>query len=226
MAMKTRGFVCDQVTLTTFIDMYSKNGNLNMAEETFEELKVLGQPLDKRSYGSMIMAYIRAGVPERGENLLREMDSQEIYAGSEVYKALLRVYSMSGNVEGAQRVFDAIQLAGITPDAKLCGLLINAYAVSGQSQKARTAFENMRRAGLEPNDKCVALVLCAYEKEDKLQTALEFLTELEREGIMVGKEASETLVGWFRKLGVVEEVGLVLREFANLKGSYSNVHAS
>ena len=72
------------------IDMYSKAGNLNQAEETFEELKLLGHTLDKRAYGSMIMAYIRAGMPDKGEVLLREMDAQGIYAGSEVYKALLR----------------------------------------------------------------------------------------------------------------------------------------
>ncbi|KAL5574674.1 hypothetical protein UlMin_016373 [Ulmus minor] len=48
------GFVYDQVILTKFVHIYSKAGNLKMAEETFEELKLLGQPLDKRSYGSMI----------------------------------------------------------------------------------------------------------------------------------------------------------------------------
>ncbi|KAK9910727.1 hypothetical protein M0R45_034677 [Rubus argutus] len=212
--MKSRGFICDQVTLTAMIDMYSKAGRLKLAEDTFEEIKLLGQQLDKRSYGSMIMAYIRAGMPDQGESLLLEMDAQEIYAGSEVYKALLRAYSMIGDTEGAQRVFNALQLAGISPDAKICGLLINAYGVSGQSHKARAAFENMRKAGLKPSDKCIALMLAAYEKENKLQMALKFLMGLEREGIMVGKEAAETLAGWFTKLGVVEEVDLVLREFA------------
>ncbi|KAF3437570.1 hypothetical protein FNV43_RR20326 [Rhamnella rubrinervis] len=215
LAMKSRGFIPDQVTLTALVHMYSKAGDLKLAEETFEELKLLGQPLDKRSYGSMIMAYIRAGMPIQGENLLREMDGQEIYAGTEVYKALLRSYSMTGDTEGAQRVFNAIQFAGIPPDEKMCALLINAYAVSGQSDNARIAFENMRRAGLEPNDKCISLMLFAYEKENKLQRALDFLMELERDGLMIGKEASETLAAWFRKLGVVKEVDLVLREHAH-----------
>ncbi|KAG7531238.1 Pentatricopeptide repeat [Arabidopsis suecica] len=163
----------------------------------------------------MIMAYIRAGVPEKGESLLREMDSQEICAGREVYKALLRDYSMGGDAEGAKRVFDAVQIAGITPDVKLCGLLINAYSVSGQSQNARLAFENMRKAGIKATDKCVALVLAAYEKEEKLNEALGFLVELEKDSIMLGKEASAVLAQWFKKLGVVEEVELLLREFSS-----------
>ncbi|XWS45948.1 hypothetical protein CRYUN_Cryun14cG0023100 [Craigia yunnanensis] len=220
--MKRRDFICDQVTLTTMVHMYSMAGNLKLAEENFEEIKLLGQQLDKRSYGSMIMAYIRAGMPEQGEVLLREMDSLEIYAGSEVYKALLRAYSMLGDTKGSQRVFDAIQLAGISPDARLCGLLINAYQVAGQSEKARIAFENMRRAGLEPSDKCVALVLAAYEKQNKLNKALDFLMALERDGIVVGKEASGILAQWFRKLGVIEQVELVLREFA-AKETYAEI---
>ncbi|XVE76986.1 hypothetical protein DITRI_Ditri13aG0025300 [Diplodiscus trichospermus] len=225
-AMKRRGFICDQVTLTTMVHMYSKAGNLRLAEETFEEIRLLGQQLDKRSYGSMIMAYIRAGIPERGEVLLREMDSLEIYAGSEVYKALLRAYSMLGDAKGAQRVFDAIQLAGITPDARLCGLLINAYQVAGQSEKAHIAFENMRKAGLEPSDKCVALVLAAYEKQNKINKALDFLMALERDGILVGKESSDILAQWFKKLGVVEQVELVLREFAAKETTYDKIPTS
>lgn len=212
--MKQRSFICDQVILTTMVHMYSKAGHLDRAEEYFEEIKLLGEPLDKRSYGSMIMAYIRAGMPEKGESFLEEMDAQEIYAGSEVYKALLRAYSGIGNAEGAERVFDAIQLAGIIPDDKMCGLLIYAYSMAGQSQKARIAFENMKKAGIEPTDKCISSVLVAYEKENMLNTALEFLIELESDGIMVKEETSRILAGWFRKLGVVEEVELVLRDFA------------
>ncbi|XP_057500169.1 pentatricopeptide repeat-containing protein At1g01970 [Actinidia eriantha] len=214
LTMNRRGFACDQVTLTALIHMYSKAGNLKLAEDTFEEMKLLGVALDKRSYGSMIMAYVRAGMLDQGENLLREMEVQEIYAGREVYKALLRAYSMIGDSEGAQRVFDAIQFAGIIPDVKLCGLLINAYVVAGHSHKACVAFENLRRVGFEPSDKCVALILAAYEKESKLNKALDFLIDLERDGIIVGKEASDVLVAWFRRLGVVEEVELVLKEYA------------
>ncbi|KAJ0245362.1 Pentatricopeptide repeat-containing protein [Hirschfeldia incana] len=214
-AMKNRGFLIDQVTLTAMVQSYSKAGYHRLAEDTFNDIKLLGEPLDYRSYGSMVMAYIRAGTPEKGEALLREMDSLDICAGREVYKALLRSYSMSGDSLGSKRVFDALQIAGITPDAKLCGLLINAYSVSGQSQNARLAFENMRKAGIKATDKCVALVLSAYEMEEKLNEALGFLVELEKDSIMVGKEASAVLARWFKKLGVVEEVELLLREFSS-----------
>ncbi|XP_043715381.1 pentatricopeptide repeat-containing protein At1g01970 [Telopea speciosissima] len=216
LAMKNRGLSCDQVTLTVLIHMYNKAGDLKQAEATFEEIKLLGVPVDKRAYGSMIMAYVRAGMTMQGENLLREMEVQEIYAGKEVFKALLRAYSMVGDTKGAQRVFDAIQLAGMTPDVKLCALLINAYVVAGQSDDARSVFENLRSAGLEPSDKCVALMLAAYAKENRLKKAMDLLIDLERDGVIIGKEASEILAGWFRRLGVVGEVEFVLRDYSKL----------
>ncbi|KAJ4954912.1 hypothetical protein NE237_011695 [Protea cynaroides] len=214
LAMKNRGFSCDQVTLTALIHMYSKAGDLKQAEATFEEIKLLGLPLDGRAYGSMIMAYVRAGVTMQGENLLREMEVQEIYAGKEVYKALLRAYSMVGDTEGAQRVFDAIQFAGMTPDVKLCALLMNAYVVAGQSDNARSVFENLKSAGLEPSDKCVALMLTAYAKENRLKKAMDLLIDLERDGVIIGKEASEILAGWFHRIGVVGDIEFVLREYS------------
>ncbi|KAI5647349.1 hypothetical protein M9H77_33354 [Catharanthus roseus] len=214
LAMKSKGFTCDQVTLTALVHMYSKAGDLNMAGNTFEDMKLLGVALDKRSYGSMIMAYIRAGMLDEGESLLKEMEAEDKYAGREVYKALLRAYSTNGDSKGAQRVFNAIQLAGIIPDAKICALLLNAYVVAGKNTEACIAFENLKRSGIEPNDKCVALVLSVYEKENKLNRALEFLMELERDGFLVGKESSEIMARWFRRLGVLEEVELVLRDYA------------
>lgn len=214
LAMKERGFWCDQVTLTALVHMYSKAGKFKMAESTFEEMKLLGVQLDRRSYGSMVMAYIRVGLLDQGESLLKEMESEDKYAGREVYKALLRGYSMNGDSKGAQRVFDAIQLAGILPDARFCALLINAYVVAGQTTEAFIAFKNLKRSGLEPNDKCVSLVLSVYEKENKLNKALEFLIELEKDGFVLGKESSEILARWFRKLGVLEDVELVLRDYS------------
>ncbi|CAN1332486.1 Pentatricopeptide repeat-containing protein At1g01970 [Linum perenne] len=53
-SMKERGVVHDQVTLTAMVHMYSKAGYHKKAEETFYELTLLGKPLDKRSYGSMV----------------------------------------------------------------------------------------------------------------------------------------------------------------------------
>ncbi|GAB2272173.1 hypothetical protein Dimus_006993 [Dionaea muscipula] len=211
LAMKRRDMSCDQVILTTMIHMYSKAGSFQRAEAVVNQLKLLGQPLDRMSYDSMIMVHIRSGMPEKGEDLMREMEELEMRTGREIYKALLRAYSMSGDSAGAQRVFDSIQIAGIHPDVRLCGLLINAYVVAGQSGEARIAFENMRKAGIEPNDKCVALLLAAFEKENQLNSALNLLLSLERDGITMGKEASDLLAQWFRRLGVVEDVALVLR---------------
>ncbi|XP_068634112.1 pentatricopeptide repeat-containing protein At1g01970-like [Aristolochia californica] len=210
-AMKRRGFSCDQVTLTVLLDMYSKAGNLNRAEEIFEEIKLLGLPVDKRSYGSMIMAYVRAGMPKRGEKLKMEMEAQDVCAGKEIHKAMLRAYSIAGDTDGAQRIFDSIQLAGIIPDAKLCALLINAYCVAGQSEKARSVLENLRSARMEPSDKCVALLLAAYEKDNNLDKALGLLLDLEKDGFLIGEEASQILAKWLRRLGVLQEIETVLR---------------
>ncbi|KAD3069193.1 hypothetical protein R6Q59_016832 [Mikania micrantha] len=215
-AMKNRGFECDQVTLTALIHMYSKAGNFSLAKITFEEMKLLGLPLDNRAYGSMVMAYIRAGMLKEGETLLREMESQQVYAKSEVYKAMLRAYSMIGDSLGAQRIFDSIQIAGIIPDVKICTVLINAYVTAGQSQEACVAFENMRKVGILPNDKCIGLMLDVYEQENKLKELLDFLMDLERDGIMMGKESSQKLARWFKVMGVIEEVERILRDYGSV----------
>ncbi|CAN6169133.1 unnamed protein product [Urochloa humidicola] len=210
-AMTGRGFPCDQVMLTAMMDMYSKAGDLTRAKEIFREIILLGLPLDKRAYGSMIMAYIRADMLVKAEDLIKEMEDQQIFAGKEVYKALLRAFSYKGDSDGAQRIFNAIQFAGIVPDTKLCALLVNAYCLSNRVAEAVCVIRNMRSAGVTPCDKCIALVLGAYEKGKMLETALEFLAELEENGIAIGQEPSQLLAAWFRRLGVVHEVEQVLK---------------
>ncbi|KAI4340478.1 hypothetical protein MLD38_025308 [Melastoma candidum] len=211
--MKERGFVVDQVVLTALVHMYGKAGNLELVEKAFGDIRRLGVPIDVRAYGAMVMAYIRAGMLPKGEDLLREMDEHELRGGSEIYKALLRAYTRAADSEGAQRVFDALQIAGIIPDARICGLLVTAYAASGQIERAFAVVENMRKAGIEPNDKCVAAILEAHERENKIMGALNFLLKFERDGLVIGKEASEILARWLRKLGVVEQVKSVLKDY-------------
>ncbi|KAL6896942.1 hypothetical protein ACP4OV_007514 [Aristida adscensionis] len=213
-AMKRRGFPCDQVMLTALMDMYSKAGDLTRAKEIFQEIILLGLPLDKRAYGSMIMAYIRADMLDKAEDLLKEMEDQQNFAGKEVYKALLRAYSYKGDSEGAQRIFDAVQFAGIVPDTKLCALLVNAYCLSNQIDEAVCVIRNMRSARVKPCDKCVTLVLNAYEKVNMLERALAFLAELEENGVTIGREPSQLLAGWFRRLDVVHEVEQVLKDLS------------
>ncbi|XP_004986387.1 pentatricopeptide repeat-containing protein At1g01970-like [Setaria italica] len=166
--------------------------------------------LDKRAYGSMIMAYIRADMLDKAEELIKEMEDQQIFAGKEVYRALLRAFSYKGDSDGAHRIFDAIQFAGIVPDTKL----VNAYCLPNRMAEAVCVIRNMRSARVTPCDKCIALVLGAYEKVDMLETALGFLTELEENGIAIGQEPSQLLAVWFRKLGVVHEVEQVLKELS------------
>nr|TKV92562.1 hypothetical protein SEVIR_9G169600v2 [Setaria viridis] len=158
----------------------------------------------------MIMAYIRADMLDKAEELIKEMEDQQIFAGKEVYRALLRAFSYKGDSDGAHRIFDAIQFARIVPATKL----VNAYCLSNRMAEAVCVIRNMRSAGVTPCDKCIALVLGAYEKVDMLETALGFLTELEENGIAIGQEPSQLLAVWFRRLGVVHEVEQVLKEIS------------
>uniref|UniRef100_A0A8R7PBA6 PROP1-like PPR domain-containing protein n=1 Tax=Triticum urartu TaxID=4572 RepID=A0A8R7PBA6_TRIUA len=222
-AMKARGLPCDQVMLTALVDMYSKAGDLTRANETFEEIVLLGLPLDKRAYGSMIMAYIRADMLDQAEDLIKQTEDQQVFAGKEVYKALLRAYSYKGDSEGAQRVFDAVQFAGTVPDTKLCALLVNAYCLSNRIDEAVCVTRNMRSVGLEPCDRCVTLILGAYDKANKLEGALEFLAELEENGVVIGQEPSQLLAAWFGRLGVVHEVEQVLEEVSKSSKSKQSV---
>ncbi|XP_078157612.1 tetratricopeptide repeat (TPR)-like superfamily protein [Carex rostrata] len=212
--MKRRGFPCDLVTLTTLIDMYSKSGDLKRSKEVFDEIKLLGLNYDKRVYGSMVMAYVRANMLEEAESLIKEAEAQEIYPGSEVYKALLRAYSNKGDSKGAQRVFDSIQFARIVPDSRICALLMNAYCLAGQTNEARCVIENMRRAHLIPCDRCVGLMIDAYEKDNRIDKALDFLTEMERDGIAISRDVLGVLHRWFDRIGVKEEISDILKEFS------------
>ncbi|KAJ4784454.1 Pentatricopeptide repeat-containing protein [Rhynchospora pubera] len=216
--MKRRGFPLDLVTLTTLIDMYSKAGDLKHAKEIFDEIKLLGIDYDKRAFGSMVMAYIRADMLEEAESLIKESEAREIYTGTEVYKALLRAYSNKGDSKGAQRVFDSIQFARVVPDSRICALLVNAYCLAGQTTEARCVIENMRKAGLRPCERCITLVIDAYEKDNRLDKALDFLAEMETDGIAISEDTLGVLQGWFDKIGVKEEMDEILKEVSLLKG--------
>ncbi|KAK6133653.1 hypothetical protein DH2020_032563 [Rehmannia glutinosa] len=166
-----------------------------------KELEMLNHPLyfeldvssrileaNIRDYTKIIHGYAKQNMLREAEHALTAMKNRGFICDQVTLTALVHMYSKVGDSQGAQRVFDAIQLA-------VSSLMLG-------------------KCGIEPNDKCVALVLAAYEKENRLKEALNLLIELETNGFVLGKESSGLLVKWFQKLGVVDEVEVVLRDFA------------
>jgi pentatricopeptide repeat protein len=104
----------------------------------------------------MIMAYINAGEPTKGETLMRQMETRDIKPTKEIYMALLPYYSQRGDFDRASRTSTSQQLAGHPQTLETCTLLIEAAAVAGDVDTVSSNFDHMVQLGHKPNDRCTA----------------------------------------------------------------------
>jgi pentatricopeptide repeat protein len=203
--MKEKGIAPDILTSITLVQMYSKAGNLEKAEEAFEFLRKDGFKPDLKLYGSMINCYINHGEPVQVEALMKSMSNMGIKPTREMYTDVMRAFAQRGMVDATHRIHSKMTFHGIQPTAELFTLRIEAYGRAGDFDNACAVFEQMRKAGHEPDDSSISGVMSAHMKKNQFDHALSWLLKLEKEGIKPGVKTNLVLLDWLSMLQLVLE---------------------
>ncbi|EPS61939.1 hypothetical protein M569_12852, partial [Genlisea aurea] len=212
--MDDNGIPRDIITSTIVMQMYCISGNIDQAKQEFESLRARGYRPDVKAYSSMIMAYVNAGKPKLGENLMREMETRDMKVTKEIYMALLQSFAEFGDASGADRISATMQFSGLQPSLESCTLMVMAYARAGDPENARYNFDQMMKMGIKPDDRCVSHMISAYQKNNSLDKALNLLLEIEKDGVRPGVFTYTALVDWLTKLELFDEAEQVLDKMA------------
>ncbi|KAG9447917.1 hypothetical protein H6P81_014045 [Aristolochia fimbriata] len=182
-----REIVMDVVTQTGLVDMYGKNGNLNLASRVF------GMMIYKNviSWGALISGFAQNGFTEEALELVIEMqdcglqpDKQTLVSallacahvghlkfGKSIHGVITRrldidpvsgtavidMYSKCGCLSSARTLFDRAKLR----DSISWNSMITGYGVHGDVREALSLFHQMTDTELRPTDATFASLLSA-----------------------------------------------------------------
>ncbi|XP_010501338.1 PREDICTED: pentatricopeptide repeat-containing protein At1g06140, mitochondrial-like [Camelina sativa] len=130
----------DAVNITSFVDMYARCGNIQMAQKVFDvmpERNVI-------SWSSMINAFGINGLFEEALECFDKMKLQNLVPNSVTFVSLLSACSHSGNVKEGWKQFESMTRDyGIAPEEEHYACMVDLLGRAGEIGEAKSFIENM-----------------------------------------------------------------------------------
>ncbi|KAF8047682.1 hypothetical protein N665_2878s0004 [Sinapis alba] len=130
----------DAVNFTSFIDMYARCGNVQMARKVFDmmpERNVI-------SWSSMINALGINGMFEEALDCFGEMKSRNLTPNSVTFVSLLSACSHSGNIrEGRKQFVSMTRDYGIAPEEEHYACMVDLLGRAGEVEEAKSFIDNI-----------------------------------------------------------------------------------
>ncbi|KAL9855496.1 Pentatricopeptide repeat-containing protein mitochondrial [Arabidopsis thaliana] len=134
------GIEMNAVNFTSFIDMYARCGNIQMARTVFDmmpERNVI-------SWSSMINAFGINGLFEEALDCFHKMKSQNVVPNSVTFVSLLSACSHSGNVKEGWKQFESMTRDyGVVPEEEHYACMVDLLGRAGEIGEAKSFIDNM-----------------------------------------------------------------------------------
>ncbi|CAN6913207.1 unnamed protein product [Brassica oleracea] len=170
--MLRNGIEMDAVNFTSFIDMYARCGNVQMARKVFDmmpERNVI-------SWSSMVNAFGINGKFEEALGCFGKMKSQNLTPNSVTFVSLLSACSHSGNIEEGRKQFVSMTRDyGIAPEEEHYACMVDLLGRGGEIGEAKSFIDNMP---VEPMASAWGALLNACRIHKKVELAEEIAEKL------------------------------------------------
>ncbi|ONK75053.1 uncharacterized protein A4U43_C03F12830 [Asparagus officinalis] len=141
----SRGLETDIRITNALIDMYSKCGNLDLAQKIFNSIKLKGVV----SWSAMINAYTIHGRANEALELFNRMKAEGVKPNSFTYTSILSACSHSGLVEEGMNHFKSMREEyGINPKVEHCACVVD---LLGRAGRLKEAYDFVRGMEMKPD---------------------------------------------------------------------------
>ncbi|GJN10198.1 hypothetical protein PR202_ga28272 [Eleusine coracana subsp. coracana] len=194
--------VRDQVSWSTVVGGYVKEGELEVALGVFRDMVVQGVKANEAAVVTALSAAAQLGLLEQGKFVHEVVKKAGMPASVNVGAALVDMYSKCGNVAAAREVFDAMPRRDVFAwNSMICGL-----AVHGLGQDAVDLFERFVNEGFCPTNVTFVGVLNACSRSGLVDEGRRYFRLMtEKYGIDPEMEHYGCMVDLLGRAGLVQE---------------------
>ncbi|KAG2692654.1 hypothetical protein I3760_08G062700 [Carya illinoinensis] len=152
------GFICDVLVGNSLVDMYSKCGDLEAAQQVFDMI------LEKDAYtwNSMIGGYCHTGYCGKAHLLFMKMKESGVPPNVITWNVMISGFMQNGDEDQAMDLFHMMEKDGkIRRNTASWNSLISGYLHIGEKNKAFGIFRQMQSSFVIPNSVTILSVLPA-----------------------------------------------------------------
>ncbi|CAL9133231.1 unnamed protein product [Musa textilis] len=195
-------------TYKILIDTKGRANDISGMEQIVETMKAEGVEPDLLIQAMVARYYIFAGLNEKAEAALKEMEGGDIKENRHVCRVLLPLYAALGKVDDVGRVWKVCEA---NPRLEECLAAIEAWDKLGQIEKAEEAFENISKKW-KLSSKHYNAMLKVYANHKLLTKGKELVKRMSNSGCRIGPLTWDALVKLYVEAGEVEKADSILQK--------------
>ncbi|KAL0403493.1 UNVERIFIED_CONTAM: Pentatricopeptide repeat-containing protein [Sesamum radiatum] len=203
--MKASDIMPDTYTYNVWMRALAAANDISGVERVIDEMKRDGRVAgDWTTYSNLASIYADAGLFDKAEKALKELESRNVPRDLSAYQYLITLYGRTGNLLEVYRVWRSLKLA-FTKTANLSYLnmiqvLVNLNDLPG----AEKCFREWS-SGCSTYDIRIANVLIgAYLREDSFEKAQYLKDQVRRRGIKPNAKTWELYLDYYLKKGEIK----------------------
>ncbi|XP_074588259.1 pentatricopeptide repeat-containing protein At1g80270, mitochondrial-like [Curcuma longa] len=194
-------------TYTVLVSVKSQTHGILGVEQILEKMKSEGVEPDSVIKSLVAKAYILAGLKEKAEATLKEIEGNGINRFT--CKILLPLYAAFGKADDVARIWKVRDM--MKPFLDECLVAIEAWGKLGQIEKAEEVFEKMIKTWKFPSKSYVAM-LQVYANNKLVDKGKELVNRMSESGCRIDPSTWDALVKLYVEAGEVEKADSILHK--------------
>jgi len=214
--MEDDGVKPDITTYRILIDVKGRIGDIGGMEQVVENMKSEDVELDSETRALFARHYISAGLVEKAEVVIKELDNDSSKDKRSVLKMLLPLYADLGKSSEVERIWkDLESCSSIFLDEYIAG--VEAWGKLGQLEKAEITFEKLLNSGKKVSAKHYNALLNVYADHHLLLKGKELVKRMSDNGCAIDSTTWDSLIRLHVNAGELEKAVTILFKVCNLR---------
>ncbi|KAH7667296.1 TPR-like protein [Dioscorea alata] len=210
-------------TYKLLIDSKGRSNDISGMEQIVDAMKAEGIDPDMTIQAMIAKHYMFAGLNEKAESVVKEIEGSEINKNRNSCKVLLPLYAALGKTEDVTRIWKVCE-ADPRPDERLAA--IEAWGELGHVENAEKIFDDMMKTSKKLSSNYYNALLNVYASQKLLSKGKELAKRMSDNGCRIGPLTWDVLVRMYAESGEVEKAELILEKAAKQRSKIRPLYNS
>nr|XP_004499909.1 pentatricopeptide repeat-containing protein At1g80270, mitochondrial-like [Cicer arietinum] len=207
--MEKENVIPSPFTYKILIDVKGMSNDIDGMDQIVETMKAQGVELDHQTQASLARHYASAGLKEKTEALLKEIEGENLKENMWVIPTLLRLYAILGRVDEVERIWKVCESR--PPRIEDCLAAVEAWGKLKKIEEAEAVFEMMSNKW-KLSAKNYSILLSIYTRLKLLNKGKDLIKKMGDSGCIIGPLTWDALVSLYIHAGEIEKADSVLQK--------------
>lgn len=201
-------------TYRLLIETKGQYNDIQGMEKLVETMKEQGIEPDHTVQAMLAKYYIRGGLKEKADAVLKEMEENRAAYGS-----VLPLYAELGKADEVDRIWKECLKSKTNPNMTECLAAVEAFGKLGKVEEAEAVFEKMAKTWKKLPGRNYAVMLKVYANHKLLVKGKQLAKRMSENGVHIGPLTWDALVKLYVEAGELEKADSILQKAVQQKQS-------